>query len=87
MCKQQITSTVNIVEQRLVAMTKDIEGQLREIVDRCDSDFDPLKVASYKQSLYKWVDGQLGQELNKVGAPELSKMYEETRKNFIGENR
>lgn len=54
-------------------------------MDRCEATFDPQHLETYKQALYEWVDVQLVKELNKVGAPELGKLYEDTQKNFIGE--
>jgi len=87
---QLISSTATAVEEKVAIAMRDIEGQLKPIVDSFrDKQFDPGHTETFKESLCQWVDNGLVEELGKVGDGSLGAMHDQAQQKLISklENR
>lgn len=84
LCRQQLSSAVLAVEQKIAVVMRDVLGQLGMVVDRYEATFDEKDTENYKRGLYVYVDKELEQELANVGSTALSELHDEAPRYFIG---
>ena len=85
LCRQQISSSVLAVEQKIAVVMRDIVGQLGSVVDGYEAEFDEKSTENYKNGLFVYIDGKLEQELAQVGSAALSELHNEAPRYLIGE--